>query len=502
MKLSRLLALMSIGLASLYVGDAARGAVKPHGLISDGAVLQQGVEIPIWGTAADGEKVIVKFQGQEISTVAEDGRWLVKLKPLKPGGPATMTISGENTIEVKDLLVGEVWLCSGQSNMHFVLAGVPDAKDVIAASDDAGLRLFTVPYEFNVAPLRDVNAGWEVCGPASAGRFSAVAYFFGRDLRRALKVPVGLIHASVGGSPAQAWASPATLAANPLFRDFFEAQEKAVSNYYVNLAKYNSDAPKLLAQWQADADKAKQEGKPAPAQPSPPPNPTNRGPGCFYNGMIAPLLPFAIRGAIWYQGESNVNNPQMYQTLFPTLIKDWRDAWGQGDFPFLFVQVAPFHTMTPELREAQLLTWQRTPNTAMAVITDCGNANNIHPPLKEPVGARLALAARAVAYGEKIEYSGPIYDSMKIDGDQAILSFKHVGGGLEARGGALRGFTVAGESNKFVEAVAVIKDERVVVSSGAVPKPVAVRYGWTNVPDVNLYNREGLPASPFRTDLP
>ena len=217
--------------------------------------------------------------------------------------------------------------------------------------------------------------------------------------------------------------------------------------------------------------------------------------------MIAPLLPSAIRGVIWYQGESNVSNPFQYQTLFPTLIKDWRTAWGQGEFPFLFVQVAPYHTMTPELREAQLRCWQTTPKTAMVVITDCGAATNIHPPRKEPVGQRLALAARAIAYGEPLEYSGPIYDSMTVTGAQVVLRFQHTGTGLVAKDGALQGFTIAGADKQFTNATAQIAGTQVLVSSPAVPEPVAVRYGWSNVPAVNLYNQEGLPAAPFRSDV-
>lgn len=492
---------LSLAIGLLLAGTS-QAAVKPHNLISDGAVLQQGLDVPVWGTAKDGEKVTVKFQDQEVSTTAKDGRWSVKLKPLKPGGPFVMTITGENTVEVKNILVGEVWIGSGQSNMEFGLFGVTNAAAVMAAANDPLLRLCTIPPTFQAEPQRDVATGWKECTPENVRMFSAVAYFFGRDLRKALGVPVGLIHSSVGGTPAQAWTSTQTLAANPLFRAFFDGHAQGVSNYFAKLAIYQQDEPKLMEKWKADADAAKTAGKPLPPKPEPPANPVNRGPGCLYNGMIAPLQPYAIRGVIWYQGESNVNNPQQYQTLFPTLIKDWRDAWGIGDFPFLFVQIAPFRTMVPELREAQLLTWQKTPKTAMAVITDCGSALNIHPVNKEPVGARLALAARAVAYGEKIEYSGPVYDSLKIDGDKAIVSFTHIGSGLEARGGELKGFALLGSGTNVVNATAKIEGDKVVVTSPEVANPVAVRYGWTTVPDVNLYNREGLPATPFRSDIP
>ena len=409
-----------------------------------------------------------------------------------------MTITGENTVEVHDLLVGEVWLCSGQSNLEFGLYGAANAKSAIAESNDPQLRVLTVPHAFKDEPEHDIQARWLESNPVHSPNFTAVGYFFGRDLRQALNVPVGLIHSSVGGTPAQAWTSPAALRANPMFAMFFTAHEQSISNYFVATAKYKE----ALEHWKVDAEKAKPDGVPEPKKPNPPGDPSGRGPGCLYNGMIAPLLPYAMRGVIWYQGESNVSNPQQYQTLFPTLIKDWRAAWGQGEFPFLFVQVAPYYGMTPEIREAQLLSWQKTPNTAMAVITDCGEATNIHPKRKEPVGQRLALAARAIAYGEKIEYSGPVYESMKVDGNQIVLNFQHTGTGLVAKDGELKGFTIAGANKAFTNAIAKIAGTQVLVSSPDVPQPVAIRYGWSNVPDVNLYNQEGLPASPFRTDLP
>lgn len=483
---------MRILLLILFCVVSAHAAVKPHGLFSKGGVLQQGTEVPVWGTADAGEKITVQFQGQTVSAVTKDGRWLVKLEPLQPGGPFTMTITGENIIEVRDLLVGEVWLCSGQSNMEFKLKDAANAATAIAAANDPFLRVLTVPANFQAESQSDIPATWTVCNSTNAPAFTAVGYFFGRDLRKSLNVPVGLIHSSVGGTPAQAWTSPATLRANPLFKGFFDGHANSVSNYFVALAKYQADESQLL----------EKQDSPTPSKPKPHVNPVSRGPGCLYNGMIAPLVPYAIRGVIWYQGESNVSNPQQYQTLFPALIQDWRTAWNQGEFSFLFVQVAPYHGMTPEIREAQLLSWQKTPKTAMTVITDCGEATNIHPKRKEPVGQRLALAARAIAYGEQIEYSGPIYESMQVNGEHVVLSFQHTGAGLVAKDGDLKGFTIAGADKVFTNATAVITNGRVIVSNPAVAQPVAVRYGWANAPDVNLYNQAGLPASPFRTDLP
>ena len=455
----KLIPTMTLGLAAmlaLTLSTETWATVKLHSLISDGAVLQQGLAVPIWGTADDGEKVTVKFQGQEVSTTAQAGRWLVTLKPLQPGGPFTLTITAATTVEVKDLLVGEVWVCSGQSNMDWTLGNSSNGPAAVAAAADPELRLCKVPSVFpwtitTNALLTDVAVAWRPCRPAVAENFSGIGYFFGRDLRRTLKVPVGLIQASTGGTAIESWLNRGAYEADPTLRSL--------------LTGPNSD--KL---------------------------------GCCYNQMIAPLQPYGIRGVIWYQGESNCGHEAQYQKMFPALIRGWRETWQEGNFPFLFVQLAPCVNWTPGLREAQLLTLAKTTNTAMVVTTDYGEANNIHPLRKEPVGVRLALAARAIAYGEKIEYSGPVYESLKIEGRRAVLTFTHVGHGLEARGASLKGFTIAGADGQFVKATAKIEEGHVVVSSAEVTKPVAVRYGWDSVPDVNLFNKDGLPASPFRTD--
>ena len=449
-------------LFTVLVASAAVSAVELHSLFTSGAVLQQGTNLPIWGTANDGEKVTVTFQDQEVSTKARDGRWMVRLEPLSPGGPFTMTISGENTITLDNILVGEVWICSGQSNMQFFLMHDANAEQAVAASRDPQLRLFSVPYNPADAPETDVDGKWQECGSEAAREFSAVAYYFGRDLRKALNVPVGLINSSYGGTRIQAWTSSSAIAPEDAERD----TEKAWDD-----------------------------------------NKQNRS-SALYNGMIAPIRPFAIRGVISYQGESNADQAFRYRTLLPNMIRDWRRKWGQGDFPFVFVQLAPFGKILDEpadspwaeLREAQLLTSLNCPNTAMIVITDHGDPDDIHPGRKAPVGGRLALAARALAYGEDIVCSGPAYDSMQVKGSRAMLCFKHADGGLVARGGELTGFTVAGADKRFNNARATVQRDKVVVSSPMVDVPVAVRYGWADCPVVNLFNGEGLPASPFRTD--
>lgn len=436
--------------------------VKPHGLFRDGAVLQRGMPVPVWGTAADGEKVTVSFAGQTQTVTADNGQWMVRLRPMRHNNtPQTMTITGTNTVEVKNLLVGEVWVCSGQSNMEFEMAnlggwktGVENADTAIPKANDPQLRLFTVPRYGKAQRQPDVGGNWSECTSESAARFSAVGYFFGRDLREAGKIPVGLISANVGATAAEKWTSRPALEAHPELKDIAAIP------------------------------------------------PSDGGPSSLYHAMIAPLQPYAIAGVIWYQGESNVVNAKQYQTLFPAMIQGWRDDWKQGDFPFLFVQITPHREMTPEIREAQLVSWRKTPKTAMVVTTDCGHPTDIHPRNKEVVGARLALAARAVAYGQKIEYSGPVFESMKVTGNRAILTFSHVGSGLVARDGDLKGFTIAGADLKFVPAVAKIEGKTVVVSAEGVAAPAAVRYGWANVPEVNLFNQDGFPASPFRVGEP
>ena len=496
------------GVVGLALLSGVRAEVVPHPLFTDGAVLQRGVTIPVWGTAKAGEKVTVEFCGKTVTvTAAADGKWLAKLDKCAAGGPFKLVIHGENTITLTNVCVGEVWVCSGQSNMEFGLGSAENGKEVLPGCADPQLRLFHVPKNTADEPQSTVKANWQVCGPQTAGGFSAVGYFFGRDLRKQLNIPVGLIESDWGGTYAETWTDHATL--EKVLPEAFTRQADAVKGFDPEKAKakYQLD----LAKHKEAVAKAKAEGKPEPRGPRMPQDPRtgpNR-PCALFNGMIAPLLPYPICGAIWYQGESNNGRAKEYQTLFPAMIGNWRRVWGCGDFPFFFVQIAPHQGMSPELREAQLISWQKTPHTAMAVITDHGNPTNIHPTAKEPVGGRLALAARALAYGEKIEYSGPVYKKMKVSGGKAVLSFDHLGGGLVAKDGALKGFTIAGAdskdaagaSKKFVAAEAVIVGDTVVVSSPEVKSPVAVRFGWANVPDVNLFNKADLPATPFRTDM-
>ncbi len=481
--MKRLLPLIVSATAAL-LAFTSQADVRLPALFTDHMVLQQGIAVPVWGWADEGEQVTVTFRGKAVRTTAKAGKWMLKLPRQKAGGPETLLVQGNNRIELKDVLVGEVWVCSGQSNMEWPLKASYQSQGDIAASSNPNLRLFFVPKVKANEPLTDVKAAWTQSGPLTVSNFSAVAYYFGRDLQAARGVPVGLIQTCWGGSPAEVWMSREALEANP------EYEKHIVGGYEAALKKYEA---------------TKKANSRAPWKPTE-----------LYNGMIAPLLPYAIAGAIWYQGESNAGRAEQYRTLFPDMIRNWRSAWGQGSFPFLAVQLAPYDqrkqrtieqiTATPvesdwaELREAQLLATKTLPKVGMAVITDVGEKDDIHPTKKVPVGTRLSIAARGIAYGEKIEYSGPVYKGMKVKGSQVALSFDHAKSGLEARGGALTGFAICGPDHRFVWATAVIDGRKVIVSSPEVKEPVAVRYGWDDYPVVNLWNKDGLPATPFRTD--
>jgi sialate O-acetylesterase len=442
--------------------------VKPGTLFSDHMVLQKGIEVPVWGTADEGGRVSVHFHGQTVSTIAKNGKWMVKLEPLPYVTiPETMTITGNDTIIIRDILVGEVWLCSGQSNMERQLGPRPpqplikDWEKERDAADYPAIREYYVPLKYSKEKINDVNSIWTVCSPRTVSDFSAVGYFFARDLYKKLNVPVGIIFSAYGGTPAEDWMSEEALETDSTLSEVY--------NNYDHLT-----------------DGWKPDGKVMSG---------------LYNGMIYPLIPFAIKGVAWYQGESNVDYPKYYRATLSSLITNWRKDFNEGNFPFLIVQITPHKDMIPELREAQRLVAASVPNTALIVTTDCGDANEIHAPHKQPVGKRLTLAARALAYGEKIEYSGPMFKSYEIKENKIIIHFIHAESGIVAQGESkLKGFTIAGANKNFVSARAIIKGNTVVVSNKQIKKPVAVRYGWANVPDVNLFNGEGLPASPFRTD--
>jgi sialate O-acetylesterase len=472
---------------------------KPAALFSDHMVLQRDQPVPVWGWAGPGETVTVEFAGRLKTGQADPaGKWLVRLDPLQASAePRELKVG--NTV-IRDVLVGDVWLCSGQSNMHFRLKSADRAREEIAAADRPAVRFFTVNPRFGQNPSDDAAGAWQPVSPASAAECSAVAYFFGTALEQKIGVPVGLLVSTVGGTRIETWMRPATLAATGESGPLVEKWKD------VSLERFDEIAATYLA-YQHERDQvhpqavkaAKARGEPVPPEPQMPKLRCHDCPGALHHGMIAPLQPFAIRGAVWYQGESNSGQPGPYEKLLPAMIADWRQVWG-SDMPFVFVQLAPHRNTHPAFREAQARIWQKTPRTAMVVTTDVGDADNIHPVRKRPVGERLALAARALSYGEPVEYSGPVFKSMTVGNGRAVVSFTHTGTGLMATGGELEGFTLSDGTGKFLPARATIEGSTVIITSDQVTRPAAVRYGWAMVPDGNLCNREGLPAVPFTSN--
>jgi len=448
-------------------------------IFTDNMVLQQQTDAPVWGKASPGKtvEIVTSWDNQKYTTkAAADGSWKTSIKTGAAGGPYSITISDGKILELKNVMLGEVWICSGQSNMEMPLAGwgqVLKYKEEIAAANFPDIRFLHVDRATAMLPQASVKVsagGWQVCSPATIAEFSSTAYFFGRNLHQNMNnIPIGLINTSWGGTIAEAWTSAQTLENMPAFRDAIEKVKATL----VDESPNNPNRTTVL-----------------------------------YNAMIHPLVPYAIQGAIWYQGESNVGRAEQYSELFPLMIRDWRSQWNRN-FPFYFVQLANFQKLQTgpeesawaELREAQLKTLNLE-NTGMAVIIDIGDAVDIHPKNKQDVGNRLALAARAKTYGQKIPYSGPIYQSHVIEGHKIRIRFSNTDGGLKAANNEpVKGFTIAGPDHKFYWADAKIEGNEVVVSSTNVPFPVAVRYAWANNPVCNLYNGAGLPASPFRTNF-
>jgi len=506
-------ALLVAGLAIALLAAVSAADIRLPAIIGDNMVLQAGDRTSLWGWADPNEEIRVTVSWRTVDwTIQADnaGTWVFQMTTPETGGPHEITFQGKNTITVKNILVGEVWVGSGQSNMAMTVRSSANAEQEIAGATDGQIRLFTVARKIAEKPQEDCEGKWVLCSPETIGDFSAVAYFFGRELRRELKQPVGLIHTSWGGTPAEAWTSPTALQENPGLEPILARYRAALAVYPQAMVKFQES----LAKWEEAVKQAKAEGKPAPRRPGAPMGPENPHCPCgLYNAMIAPLIPYTIRGAIWYQGESNAGRAYQYRELFPTMIKSWWTAWGQEEgFPFLFVQLAnyiadrkmvgtePNDSAWAELREAQTMTLE-LPNTGMAVTIDIGDADDIHPKNKQDVGKRLAAWALSNTYGKNRIYSGPIYKSMVKKGDRIILSFDHVGDGLVTKGGeTLKGFAIAGKDRKFVWADARIEGDKVVVSSDKVTSPVAVRYAWADNPVCNLYNKADLPASPFRTD--
>ena len=482
--LSRNAAFIAV-IALIAAASSARGDVTLPSLIDNHMVLQMGREIPFWGWAEPSEEISItltpKGGGENqkpetaMTVTAADGRWFVKLPARNKPGSVEVTITGKNTLSLTDVLVGDVWLCSGQSNMEWPVSASLNHQEEVAEAKYPLIRFFKVERSTARVPQDDNEGQWVECSPETIGGMSAVAYFFGRELHQRLKHPIGLVQAAHGGAICESWTSHSALKQDEDFAKILERSERASS----------------------DPNQA---------------NNPNRA-SVLFNGMIAPIQTFSIKGAIWYQGESNVTRAYQYRKLFPLLITDWRRGWGQGDFPFLYVQLAnyvsdkskPDHAAEPEesawaeLREAQSNALS-LPKTGMAVTIDLGEPRDIHPKNKQDVGRRLALSALKVAYGQDVVASGPEFKSMKVMGSQIELEFQSIGDGLVSHGEELKGFAVAAADKKFVWATGRIQGNKIIVSSADVAAPVAVRYAWGDNPEGNLYNRAGLPASPFRTD--
>jgi sialate O-acetylesterase len=493
--------------AALVVAAASavvRAEVKLPALFSDHMVLERGATVPVWGWAAPDENVTVSVAGQQQSTKAgADGKWRVNLANLSASGPQTLTVAGSKTLTVRDVLIGEVWLGSGQSNMAMTVNRAKNYESEQAAANWPQIRMFTVSSGASKEAQEDCRGSWVICSPETVGSFSATLFFFGRDVYQKLNVPVGLINSSVGGTPIESWIDPATQHASTELKAYFERQKEEEAKFDPVAAKKVYE--RNLARWKEIAAKAKAEKQPVPRAPVDPIALRARkgDVGGLYLGKIAPLAPFAIRGAVWYQGEANCNEPKMdfYQYQLPLLVTDWRKHWGY-DFPFAWVQLPNFSRGEPWciVREAMLKSL-RVPNTGMAITIDIGDPKDIHPQNKQDVGKRLAMWALASVYHQPgVAASGPLPAGHELRGAEIVLSFRYTDGGLAAReGDSLRGFEIAGEDHKWQPAQARIAGEQVIASSPAVPKPVAVRYAWKDNPDANLYNGAGLPASPFRT---
>jgi sialate O-acetylesterase len=516
-----------LGLLASRQAEAGMNLASPF---TDHMVLQRDKPVPIWGTANPGEQITVEFAGQKKSATADtNGDWRVELKPMKASSESRELVvigleqSQTENLKYDDVLVGEVWLASGQSNMDFSLskkvkyfAGVTNEEQEIAAANYPLIRMFVGTAQKSYAPENRDGGEWKVCTPENAPAFSAVGYFFARDLQREIKVPFGIIAQAFGASTAEAWISRQALASDPKLKPMLDHFDASVKYFHTNpppvvglpRSEDVSATNQAIPETNSDriftneaADRRRRSGG-APRDPVQ----DQHNATVLFNGMIHPVIPFAIRGVIWYQGESIAGGAAgiaLYPHVQAALVQDWRKLWGEGDFPFYIVQLAGQDAASnrPEVREAQA-TILALPNTGMAVTTDIGERKNVHPKNKQDVGDRLARLALAKTYGRKIECSGPAYESMILRGDKICVKFSHAKG-LVARDGTLKWFSIAGTDGEFVPADAKIDGRTVVVTSPEVAAPVAVRYAWVNFPDGgHLYNSAGLPAAQFRTDAP
>lgn len=499
--LNRLLLLIFVGLSSVSV---AKADVSVPAIFSDHMVLQQQAGVPVWGWADPGEKVTVQCSGQSQSVVADnDGQWMTRLQNLTTGQPTTLVIQGNNKITIDDVLVGEVWLGSGQSNMAMTVSRAKDFASEQKQADLPQIRMFKESSGPSKTPQRVGRGSWQICTPDSVGGFSATLFFFGREIHSELNVPVGLVNSSVGGTPIESWINADAQRSSEELKPFFAAIDRA--NAAVDLEKEKANYQRALQRHKEAAAKAKQAGKPAPRKPRDPAELRARkgNVGGLFNGKIEPLIPYAIRGALWYQGEANTvpNKAQYYGDHLALLVTDWRQRWGY-DFPFAWAQLPNYIGAGrdwPTVREGMLNTLA-LPNTGMGINIDIGESKDIHPKNKQEIGRRLSLWALGTVYEKPVAaVSGPLPDGHELDSGKVIVKFKHAAG-LKAVGGKLTGFEITEDNQEWHAAVASIDADKVIVSSPMVKSPIAVRYAWENDPKCNLFNGAGLPATPFRTN--
>jgi len=470
------------------------GDVTLPKVLASHMVVQRDLPVHIWGWATSSEPVTVSFRGETKTSVTNPrGEWSVYLAPNTAGGPFVLNIKGSNSITLDDVLVGDVWIAGGQSNMEFPMERASTAAADLPKASNSQIRLMIVDKGFSDYPRTDLTGtGWAASSPESAKAFSAVAWYFAREIQEREHVPVGVIDSTWGGTVAEAWTSLTALGSDPSLAPIFATRGRMADHEATALLDDKARG-RLI-------EEAKAQGKPEPQFPWHP-SLVMWGPAMLYNQMIAPLTPFPIRGVLWYQGESNspLERFSTYERLFQTLITDWRRQWQIGDFPFLYVQLANFKSTPkenwPPIREAQLRALSLR-NTGMAVTIDIGNPDDVHPTDKLTVGHRLALAARAGTYGENLEFSGPLFRQLTTESNKLRVWFDHAGG-LQVKNGSLTGFEIAGEDGVFSPAAAEMDGNTIVLSSPGVAEPVAARYGWANSPECHLYNSAGLPASPF-----
>lgn len=488
-------------IAFIFSSLISYSAVKLPALISNNMVLQQKSKVALWGWAQAGEKVFIttSWNNKTTNVTADaNGKWLTYVKTSSAGGPYTMRFKASNEITVENVLLGEVWLASGQSNMEFFVGkkrsasytGVINYEEEIKSANYPQIRQIDVPNKNAAEPQQEFVGDWKICSPKTVDTFSAVAYYFAVQIHKATGYPVGIINSTWGGTAAESWTKKEVLTADEDLAVTVNRYDSLVKNYPDALAKYNTavDAWKL--------DSLNKQKPVAPVKPNP-----DKAPFRLYNAMIVPLIPYTLKGVMWYQGESNADRAYQYRKLFPVMIDSWRSDFNNKKLPFYFIQISPHRGQNAEIRDAQLYSYRTVPHTGMVVTTDNGDSLDIHPRNKKLVGDRLSLWALHNEYGKKdIVTSGPLYQSMKTDGNKIRIRFDFVDGGLIAKDGELKEFTIAGNDQNFTPAKAIIEGNEIVVWSEQINKPSAVRFAWKNVPHPNLYNKAGLPASPFRTD--